>query len=252
MTSNDGKVLIGVVADGAGSASHSHIGAQIAVRTFLAHLKKVSQVKLNPTETTACFSAGLANVQSAIHAYASKTKRPLQDFATTLLGVMATPFSLHAFQIGDGFIVGRQNSAKYSILFPPHKGVHINETCFITEENALENMNTICLPEPWDFVALSTDGLESVALHAPQIDLQNSSSEDWTASSGFFKPLEEHVRSNISPYQLEKDMSRFLRTPRLKSRSSDDRTLLIGGQITQNNRSSPAKQRQSVNHSSKV
>lgn len=225
-------VLIGAIADGAGSAKHAEVGARLAVETALAYLgeseiwlqQRQCSWRVFPVEpleklTTTVFSHMTQQVVTVLQRTATEKRADLKDFSCTLLAFVATPHWLAAMQIGDGFIVVRSPNQTYQLLFQPDKGEYTNQTSFVTSRCALADMRTGVWTGSHPFICASTDGLESVAIHF----------KDWTPFPPFFKPLEEFLQE-ADPNSLEHNDSyllNFLQSERLNQRTDDDKTLLL-------------------------
>ena len=223
-------VIVGVVADGAGSAKYSHIGSEIAVETALKYLSKISEYlqkrkrfwerfsqPLSEIEAKKLFTKTVKEVITALNKKADNNDYSVSDLACTLLVFVATPEWLAAMQIGDGFIVMRSENAEYQLLFEPDKGEFFNETTFVTSVNALEEMQVEVFSGKQEFICAATDGLEKVAIRF----------SDWQPFTPFFKPLEEYLQETGKPEIDDKYIVDFLNSERLNSRTDDDKTLLL-------------------------
>ena len=161
-------VIVGVVADGAGSAKYSDVGSELAVKTVIDWFERVNKSSeqqefsqsLSQIETEKVFARIVQEVIAELRQLASEKDYAFNDLACTLLVFIATPHWLGAMQIGDGFIVVRpQDSEDYQLLFQPDKGEFANETTFITSKDALAEMQVKVISEPQKFICASTDGL---------------------------------------------------------------------------------------------
>jgi Protein phosphatase 2C len=223
-------VIVGAVADGAGSAKFSDIGAKLAVQTALSHLeeffKNLKEEKKRDLQQPILselarevfrevFSEILDKVKNELKAKASDKECDFNDLACTLLAFIATPDWIAAMQIGDGFIVVRaENSNEYKLFFPPDKGEYANETIFVTSKDAHYKMDVLDNPK---FICASTDGLERLAINF----------RDWKPSSGFFKPFEEGLKMTENLEQEEEDIKKWLASEDVNTRTDDDKTLLL-------------------------
>ena len=229
-------VIIGAVADGAGSAKYSDIGAKLAVEATIKYLAEFSQsfekriqkrkfweqsYSQAISEKTAKkrFKNVLKKVNTALQQQADSKDYSVNDLACTLLVFVATPYWVAAMQIGDGFIVVRpQNeSSQYQMLFQPDKGEFANETTFVTSVNALDDMQIKVFSEKPEFICASTDGLEKVAIRF----------SDWKPFPPFFKPLEEYLQETDKPQEEGEYIVNFLKCEQLNARTDDDKTLLL-------------------------
>ena len=220
-----GDVIVGVVADGAGSAKYSHVGSKLAVNTVIdliaRNFHKSEQKKLSPPspeeKTKQMFTEIVQEVIAQLGKTAKQNNCDIKDLACTLLIFIATPEWLVAMQIGDGLMVVRpQNSPDYQLLFKPHKGEFVNETTFVTCSHALEEMQVKVIPSP-EFIAAATDGLENVAITL----------KDCQPFPRFFQPLETYLQSTTDPNQEAEYLVNFLQSEALNKRTSDDKTLLL-------------------------
>ncbi|MDZ8262563.1 PP2C family serine/threonine-protein phosphatase [Nostoc sp. ChiQUE01b] len=218
-------VIVGAVADGAGSAKNSDIGSKLAVETVLKCFfdinefpqKQAFSQPLSKEEAQKVFAEIVNQVITELHNQADKEDYSVNDLACTLLFFIATPDWFAAMQIGDGFIVVRSQESEYKLLFQPDKGEFANETTFITSTNALEEMQVEVIFQKQEFICASTDGLEKVAIRL----------SDWKPFPPFFKPLEEYLHEAVNPEDEDKYLTEFLNSERLNSRTDDDKTLLL-------------------------
>lgn len=238
-------VIMGAVADGAGSAKYSDIAAKLAVETTLNYLatseawlqkRNYSWHSLSqpPSETQVrrLFTKGVGKVRSTLQKQAAENGYAMDDLACTLLAFLATPQWIAAMQIGDGFIVVRRSMSwkqavlandftapgeDYQLLFQPSKGEFANQTTFVTSLDALEEIQVRVVSGQYPFICVATDGLENVAIRL----------KDWTPFSPFFKPLEEYIQETAHPEQDDEYLVNFLTSERLSERTNDDKTLLL-------------------------
>ncbi|MCC5631432.1 PP2C family serine/threonine-protein phosphatase [Nostoc sphaeroides] len=217
-------VIVGAVADGAGSAKHSDVGAKLAVETVLKCFSEINEFPqkqdsqpLSKEEAQKVFAEIVNKVITELQKQADEGDYAVNDLACTLLVFVANPDCIAAMQIGDGFIVMRSQESEYQLLFQPDKGEFINETTFITSTNALKEMQVKVITEKQEFISASTDGLEKVAIRL----------SDWQPFSPFFKPLEEYLHEPVNSEDEDKYLMEFLNSERLNSRTDDDKTLLL-------------------------
>ena len=216
--------LIGAVADGAGSAKYSDTGAQLAVKTALTTLEQWSDhwssvdFQTIETEAKTIFTAMVDNVFVALTAEAEMGEYDVKELGCTLLSFIATPHWLACMQIGDGFIVAQgEQMETFDLLFEPIKGEYINETVFVTSQNAIDHMQVSVRAENHPFVCAATDGLEKVAIRF----------QDWQAFTPFFKPFLDCLRSVPDAAERQTYLETFLESERLNAKTDDDKTLLL-------------------------
>lgn len=224
------SMVIGAIADGAGSARYAEVGAKLAVETSLNFLatpidnSKSAAIALQgkPTPTLdrarTLFTQVVQQVLIALTAQAKIVECRLADLASTLLVFVATPEWTMALQIGDGFlVVGTPATQQYQLLFQPQKGEFINQTTFVTAADVLEQMQVCVCPGLQPFVCAASDGLETVAIRL----------RDWLPYPPFFQPLADCLQTLTGPGEAETYLQTFLESERLNARTLDDKTLLL-------------------------
>jgi hypothetical protein len=224
------EIVIGAVADGAGSAKWAEEGAQISVKVATDYLKnwirseKKQVLKvLSRSEKdlyqlfTKEFTNILGEVLRELKKEASQSRSQLKDYACTLLVFVAAPDWLAAMQLGDGFIVIKPLNREYQLLFQPDKGEFANQTTFVTSSNSHRDMKVRIFQEPQQFICASTDGLERVAILF----------SNWTPSPNFFDPFREYISSQKYLDNDPNYLQTFLSSDLLNGRTDDDKTLLL-------------------------
>jgi serine/threonine protein phosphatase PrpC len=226
-----GKVVIGAIADGAGSAPHSDIGATLAVKStldYLSNLETWLQPSQNPNWPTVqqppspaqlhrLFERTLAKVRRDLQQQAAQSFYGVETLACTLLGFVATPHWIAAMQIGDGFMVVSTPTQAHQLMFTPDKGEFVNQTTFVTSSSAPEDLQVRVISDPPQFICAATDAFERLAMHLPQ----------WKPSSAFFQPLEEYLDETPVPEEDDAYIMGFLESEYLNKQTDDDKTLLL-------------------------
>ena len=198
--------IVAVVSDGAGSAKYGGQGAQLTVETALKILE------------TGVADQFVPRVQARLTKEAMKLSADLSDFACTCVAIVASSTQMTVFQVGDGFAVARFEE-DYELLVSPHKGEHINETCFITDKDAAQVIQKKQFNRLPKFISIATDGLENVALFY----------QTWKPHKGFFSPLDQYINKTNRQKDAAHEIESFLASPKLREKSSDDKTLFICG-----------------------
>jgi Protein phosphatase 2C len=227
-------VIIGAVSDGAGFAKYADEGAKIAVQTAISGIEDWFNQDVNIPgygwiffnkpclfnyrRATLAFEGVLNRVKFRLQQKARLKGCFLDDFTCTLLAFIATPNWMVAMQIGDGFIVVRQQPQKdYQLLFPPQKGEYVNQVkAFVTSDNAIQEMKVrFCGGSP-KFICASTDALELASLYYG----------DWRPYNPFFDAFEQYMGSTMYP-EKETEIETFLDSPEVNNTTEDDKTLLL-------------------------
>ncbi len=217
--------LFGAVSDGAGSAKHSEIGAQIAVETALEAIFQAVTHRFDQLPTWSemeqaapeLFEQALDTILSALHQETVASSCELRDLGCTLLAFVATPDWVAAMQIGDGFMMLRSHpDAPCQLLFEPDKGEFINETIFVTTSGAKAYMGVCVEAVQSPFLCAATDGLERVAVRL----------QDWQPYAPFFEPFEDCLSKLPTAVERYSYLKTFLESERLNAKTDDDKTLL--------------------------
>lgn len=212
----DGDAVVVAVADGAGSARHSHIGAL----TASARATELVAEHLRAPESPAIDRAAIARIlELARDAVADESRErecEVRDFASTLLLLVLFPDRTIAAHIGDGAIVVDDGTLR--VLSWPDQGEYANVTVFLTTENAVENAR-IYEAGPVTRFALFSDGLQGLALvyatqtvFAPFIE-------------SMLKPLENPAADEA---KLEAALAAYLGSETINAKTDDDKTLVLG------------------------
>jgi len=155
------KIAAIVLADGAGSAAHSLVGAQIVVSTFTRVLKENFRRIVKSKEEKARNKILMPIIRSLIDA-AHRHHASLKDFASTLLFVATDGKRLLIGQLGDGRIGVRSSATgEWRPILEASKGEFFNETVFVTSKNALTLLQLAIGPaDAIDACVIMSDGAE--------------------------------------------------------------------------------------------
>lgn len=228
-----GGVLVGAVADGAGSAVLGKVGAIVAAQTAveticlkeatLRSLTNKSQISAaDETEWRSLLINALVAAKCAVEAEAEACKTKPRDLATTLILVVATPKLIAAAQVGDGVAVARDDRGNLIPLTTPQHGEYINETTFLVSPNAISTAQVILWHGATTNIALLSDGLQMLAL-------------DMTEGKPyvpFFAPFFNFVAKVTNETEAKEQLVAFLRSPRTSDRADDDLTLFLATLVT--------------------
>jgi hypothetical protein len=209
--------FVGVVSDGAGSASHSQIGSEHACRSVLEQIALAAPRSLFD-KTLAC--EVVDGAREALQQLATKEQVRIREFACTLLVAIIGAEQAAFWQIGDGAICFRRaEDDRFNYVFWPEKGVYANVTFFLTDANAQEHLEWDLTNERIEELAIFSDGLERLAL-----DFVSGE-----AHSAFFNGLFPHVRAlpEGRSEQMSRQIAGFLSSERVNKRTDDDKTLIL-------------------------
>ena len=213
----DQQALLACVADGAGSAKHSEVGSAIACETLVERATQRYERQGNfdgvtQQEVLDWCDAAVERLQFE----AAIRDCSFKDLATTLCAALITANHSHFFQIGDGAVVVVRGGA-YGVAFWPQSGEYANTTNFLTTDQYRQCVNYVAVPGRTAQLALLTDGIERLAL---KFDSQ-------TPHAQFFQPLFAALKTAADPAPLNEQLRQFLDGDSMKSRSDDDKTLIL-------------------------
>jgi len=156
------------VADGAGSASLSHFGAQETVLR-LSHLTvamenihtKLLDAPESPSEKELQAHAHrfLTHASETLTSLANSKNLPFKEFHCTLLMVVIGTEKIFWVKVGDGQIVQEDIDGNLETVGPSGKGAHANETSFLREDATTTVFSFGTFPATKiSGIALMTDG----------------------------------------------------------------------------------------------
>jgi hypothetical protein len=209
------------VADGAGSAPQAAAGSALAVRGA-AEAVRSRQAELGGDLSDDAWrqvlSDALTAARAAVETEAVLTGAPLQDFASTLILVVARPRVAAAAQIGDGASVLADAGGNLHLLTLPARTEYLNETTFLTSAEGLATAQYQVWRGKVAGIAALSDGLETLALKLAE----------GRAHAPFFTPLFRFVAESTHEAQAAEQFQQFLLSRRVRERTDDDVTLVLG------------------------
>lgn len=215
-------VLSIFVADGAGSAARGGEGADLAVQeaaSFIVDKLKLFEFGLSDDLAVSCVIA----IREKLYSVAAAEGLTARDYACTFLGVISSEQATLVLQVGDGGIV-LDMGAGLEVPIVPMVGEYANMTHFITDEDAVNVLETKTLSGPAIRVAVFSDGLQRLALNMAT----NTPHEPFFAK--FFSVL-----GNL-PVDKEDEMNaalvRFLSSAAVNERTDDDKTLALAVRVS--------------------
>ncbi len=210
----NGEVLLCSLSDGAGSASHSHIGSQIATRVALFQLAKASRYGRIPgkEDLLAAGEVALVAVEKAAQSRGLKPK----SLACTLLLAVATKEKSIFYQLGDGGWIVRSGNSLVPVTWPL-RGEYANETTFLTTVGWKKKVQIEEMALPIDAIAGFTDGIQMLALHYATRSVH----------APFIEPLLKVLDSSTDANALRGPLADFLSTNSINERTDDDKSLIV-------------------------
>ncbi|BAY92315.1 MULTISPECIES: PP2C family serine/threonine-protein phosphatase [unclassified Tolypothrix] len=214
------NVLVAAAADGAGSAIQGKVGAMIAVETAIENIaiKEITRDALaDDGVVRSLLTDAMLAAKKAVEDEAAACNNQLQDLATTLIVMVATPEVVAVAQIGDGLAVAKDSTGNLLALTMPDSGEYINETTFLTSPGALETAQMKLWRESIVNVSVLTDGLQMLALNMVVGEPHKP----------FFFPLFDFVANTQDKTVAKEQLVKFLGSERITQRTDDDLTLII-------------------------
>jgi hypothetical protein len=229
--SEDGRWIIGAVADGGGSLERSEIGAMLAawytVAVTSARVEAGDFVEASEATFTSHWLDVVREVRALIELEAKLTPgASSHDFGTTLIAFAFVDDLFSAFQVGDGFLVlGTESSASnatYELIFQARPVEQAGEVVWLTSSLWEEDFRSHFRQQTRaDLVCASTDGLEKVAI----------SRREQQPFPGFFKPLAQRVQEVSNSKELDVLARSIASMDALDRIVDDDKTLILGRRI---------------------
>ncbi len=216
----DEEVLIAAVADGAGSTSEGHRGAELACELFVAEAASFLDAQNASVKSlNADFGRHwISYFQQKIAVVAQTDEKPVRDYASTFLGAIVGRSGAAFFQIGDGGIVvsasGEPGSYRFAVA--PDESEYVNMTDFLTDEAAASRLKFEFFDEKIEDLILFSDGVFPVA-----VNYQNN------------QPHEPFLMPMIAPLKnggangLNEKLETFLASPKMNEKTDDDKTLIL-------------------------
>jgi hypothetical protein len=218
LPSGEGQTLLIALADGAGSAEYSDLGARLAVEAAL----QVLQDSLTASDSThldfeSSMRSAFESAQQALFEASEGDEIPARSLATTLTCVAAVDGFLTVGQLGDGSVVVQTGEDELVAVTQPQRGEYANETFFLVQEDALDHLQVQVLHYPVHGLAVLSDGLMRLALQMPA-NLPHLP---------FFKPLFSFTASVKDPEAAAEQLASFLSSERVSARTDDDKSLVL-------------------------
>jgi hypothetical protein len=215
-------VLLAAIADGAGSASHSHIGSREAVQVLL---RLASREITNPSVVDAVLvRTWYQHVLEHLATFSEREGVEIGQLACTLLFAAVWRTGGIFAQVGDGAWVV-DHEGKLGIGTWPETGEYANVTVFLTSRGALDlnadqrpkHLQVRRLEGTINSLAGFTDGLQMLALDfVRQIPFEP-----------FFQILFTPLRETPDQTQLIAPLQQMLASDPIVSRTDDDTSLVL-------------------------
>ena len=127
------------LADGAGSATHSEIGAQCVTKKICDVLSKNFDKYFSAETSDKVAEELLSTLLEELEKVSVNSNCNLKDLASTLLAVAVKENDFIALHIGDG-VIGMLDGENLTVLSKPDNGEFSNETTFVTSIDAISHL----------------------------------------------------------------------------------------------------------------
>ncbi|MEG0184589.1 MAG: PP2C family serine/threonine-protein phosphatase [Stenotrophomonas sp.] len=216
-----GRTLVAVVCDGAGSASHSDVGAQHVSRSVVAAVAGAGEPGIDPLAVPVealrtIIETAIEDARGQLAMIAAGNGLKLSDHACTLVGAVATREGGWFFHVGDGVAACAFNSASPDAVSLPANGEYANETWFVTGGNWREQLRLTRFEGAIDALVLMSDGVQPFAM---------SRAGD-TLFQPFIAPVIRYL-AGVDEVHGSQALHATLADPRTDQITGDDKTLLV-------------------------
>lgn len=210
--------VVAAVADGAGSASHSELGARscvdYVVRALGERVAEAVESAVGPTHLTDAVEGVVEMARSDLADKATREGVPIDQLACTLVIVVANEAEGFIAHIGDGTAVATPEGEP-PVVSPPENGEYSNETWFVTDERWKNHLRITPFGRV-NHIALMSDGTMSFAM-----------TRDRTALFGpFIDPVLAYLR-RCEAGQRDEALASLLASERTHAITGDDKTLVL-------------------------
>ncbi len=238
---------IAVVADGAGSAQHSEIGAQKTVDFAVAVFSDLVEEQGWIAQTPICSNEiwqqlsfqALQQIYHKLQGFADEKEFQIGDLACTLIVVVFHSSGLLVTHIGDGRAAYCDTLGNWKSMMTPFSGELANETIFITSpfwdlENAANFVESQVIEEVPLAFCLMTDGMEKACF---EVNLYDDSHQKYFDPNlpfpKFLNPCQNALlklhREGKTQAEINEVWARFLKSGnQVLQNERDDKTLVMG------------------------
>jgi len=200
-----------VVADGAGSRLRSAEGAQVAVE-YVLHWP-LPGASPSAASLEAALRQMIGDTRDAIKELATGQGYNAREYATTIAAGIITEEFIAVAQVGDTIAIAG-SSGQYKAIEPAAATEYVNETTFITDDDAVLSIRLSILPAiEIEAVILSTDGLRFKIL------------EDLGSGAPFVPFFEDLVGHARGAHATDESICQFLSS--VDDQSGDDKSLVV-------------------------
>ncbi|TAY14051.1 PP2C family serine/threonine-protein phosphatase [Rhizobium leguminosarum] len=220
----EGPVMVAVVSDGAGSASHAEFGSRTVCLTFLKACRSYLARSNLSSLTEDDVWDWVDSIREAINVKAKAAEARPRDFAATMVAILAGSEVSVVIHVGDGAVVlKRADTEEWQVPSWPFQGEYASTTSFVTDDPQPRLVVTVVEGVVEEFAVFS-DGIERLILdHVSK-----------TAHNPFFNRMLAPLKASQAP-SIDRDLSAalegYLESPSVCERTDDDKSLILGLRI---------------------
>jgi len=228
-TLND--ILVAIVCDGAGSASHSDKGARMGSEYLVRSL--IEAARSQRTDIFRDEAALRALVETKIQELREELPNCDEDsgtlelsaFHATLVGLIVHPGGGFFFHIGDGAALALNAEHTETVAFSaPENGEFSDQTYFYTMDNWKEHLRITPIDEQAHTFLLMSDGTTPFCVNRSHDHVEPR----------FFQPVNQYlVQVDVSAEMGSQALLKTLSSDRANSISKDDKTLVWATSIAE-------------------
>jgi Protein phosphatase 2C len=212
------EIIVAVVSDGAGTASHGGEGAALVSRIISSRAQAHFETSTELPGDEVIWS-WVDEVRDVIARTAERLGVKRRAFAATLVCVLSDGEKTVVAHIGDGAAVVQARDGTWSALSWPAHGRYVSMTYFVTDD-----------PLPKLRITRSNVAITAAAVFSDGIERLVLKFESRTAHQPFFNSFITPVR-NGDAEGLNQNLSLLLRqyldSPSVNARTDDDKTLIL-------------------------
>ena len=214
------EMLVAIVADGAGSAKHSDRASALIVEETLEAVRNWDSFPEDRNVWQDRMLELTQELRTQLQQQAEQAACSLKEFSTTMLLCIVSSDRIAGMQIGDGAIVlDEAEGESLSLFTAPVQGEYLNLTVFLTSQEYQKHLQISYQQRPVSKVALFSDGLQMLAL--------DITTQPPSPHLPFFQPFFEFLQTVHDAEQRKMQLRKFLESPRICSRTDDDKTLVV-------------------------
>jgi hypothetical protein len=216
------EILVLVASDGAGTAKRADEGAQLATASFQEAVKEYWAGRAESEFDEAAFRRLIGIARAALVTKSLQQGESLRAYACTFLVAVIGEEIAGYCQLGDGVMVVSEHGdgEDWSWVFWPQRGEFANATAFLTDDDALEQIEVEISCRHVEEIAVLTDGIERMVLKY----------DTHTVFSPFFETMFSPIRASsvVGPNAaLSEALATYLNSPQVNQRTDDDKTLIL-------------------------